>query len=73
MIFGMGQTRIYIYVILLLLHLFISRYLPYMQTELSKKYPVKKVTHRPAQTERGLQWYKISFRIPDNSTTNSYS
>ena len=45
MIFGMGQTRIYIYVILPLLHLFISRYLPYMQTELSKKYPVKKVTH----------------------------
>ena len=26
----------------------------------------------PAQTERGLQWFKMSFRLPDNSITNSY-
>ena len=44
-----------------------------MQTELSKKYPAKVVPHRPAQTGGGLQWFKTSFRLPDNSTTNSYS
>ena len=56
-----------------LLHPFSSCYLPQMQTELSKKYIVKIVLHRPAQTERGFQWFKISFQLPDNSTTNSYS
>ena len=44
-----------------------------MQTELSKTYPVKVVPHRPAQTERGLQWFKTSFQLRDNSITNSYS
>ena len=43
-----------------------------METELSKKYLVKEVPQRPAQTERGLQWFKTSFWLPDNSTTNSY-
>ena len=28
------------------------------------------VPHRPVQTERGLKWFKTSFRIADNSTTN---
>ena len=37
-----------------------------MQTELLKKFPVKKVPDRPAQTERGLQWFKTFFRLPDN-------
>ena len=41
--------------------------------ELSKNYLVKEVPNRPAQTERGPQWFKTSFRLPDNSTTNSYS
>ena len=40
-----------------------------METELSKKYLVKEVPYRPAQTERGLQWFKTSFQLPDNSTT----
>ena len=44
-----------------------------MQTEISKKYPLKGVPHRTAQTERGLQWFKTSLWLPDNSTTNSYS
>ena len=39
-----------------------------MQSELSKKYAVKVIPHNPAQTERGLQWFKISFQLPDNST-----
>ena len=39
-----------------------------MQTELSKKFLVKVVPHRHAQTERGLQWFKISFQLPGNST-----
>ena len=34
---------------------------------------VKVVPHRAAQTERGLRWFKTSFRLPNNSTTNSYS
>ena len=55
-----------------MLHPFSSRYLPLMETELSKKYLVKEVPHRLAQTERGLQWFKTSFQLPDNSTTNSY-
>ena len=38
----------------------------------TKKYPLKMVPNRPAQTEMGLQWFKTSFRLPDNSTTNSY-
>ena len=29
--------------------------------------------HSFAQTEMGLQWFKMSFRLPDNSTTNSYN
>ena len=54
----MGQTKIYIYVVILpLLHTFSSCYLHQMQTELSKKDPVKVVPHGPAQTERGLQWF----------------
>ena len=40
-----------------------------METELSGKHLVKEVKHRPAQTERGLQWFKMSFRLPDNSTS----
>ena len=65
-IFGMGQTRIYIYVVMLpLRHTFSSCYLPYMETELSKKYLVKEVPHRPAQTEKELQWFKTSFRLSD--------
>ena len=43
-----------------------------MQIELKKKYSVKVIRHRLAQTERGLQWFKTSFQLPDNSTTNSY-
>ena len=39
----------------------------------AKKQLVKEVPHRPAQTERGLQWFKTSFQLPDNSITNSYS
>ena len=31
------------------------------------------VPHKPDQTKSGLQWFKTSFRLPDNSTTNSYS
>ena len=55
-IFGMGQTIIFIYVAILpLIHTVSSRYLPSMQTELSKKYPMKVVPHRPVQTEKGLQ------------------
>ena len=70
----MGQTRIYVYVVVLpLLYPFISRYLPEMQTELRKKDSVKEVPHRSVQTERGLHWFKASFLLPDNSTTNSYS
>ena len=46
---------------------------PKCKIELSKKYPMKVVPHRPAKTERGLQWFKTSFRLPDNSSTNSYS
>ena len=62
----MGQPRIYIYVVMLPLHhLFSSRYLPL--------YPVKVVPNRPAQTESGIQSFKKSFQLPDNSTTNSYS
>ena len=72
----MGQTRIHIYVVMLpLLHPFSplsSRYLPLMKTKLSKKYFVKKIPHRPAQTERGFHWFKTSFWLPDNFTTNSY-
>ena len=41
-----------------------------METKPSKKYPLK-VPHRPVQTERGLQWLKRSFGLPDNSTKNS--
>ena len=26
------------------------------------------VPHNPAQTEMGLQWFKISFQLPDNYT-----
>ena len=29
---------------------------------------MKVISHNPAQTERGLQWFKISFHFPDNST-----
>ena len=29
---------------------------------------MKVVPHNPAQTERGLQWFRISFHVPDNST-----
>ena len=43
-----------------------------MQTELSKKYPMKVVPLRPAKTEKGLQWFKTSFQLPDNFTANSY-
>ena len=39
----------------------------------AKNNPLKVVPYRPAQTERGLQWFKMSFRISDNFTTNSYS
>ena len=61
-IFGMGQTGIYIYIVMLpLLDPFNSCYLPKMETKLSKKYRVKEVPHRPVQTERGLQWFKMSF------------
>ena len=38
----------------------------------AKKYIVKEVPHRPAQTERGLQWFKTSFWLLDNSTMDSY-
>ena len=31
------------------------------------------VPNRPAQTESGIQSFKKSFQLPDNSTTNSYS
>ena len=70
----MGQTKIYIYVVILpLLHTFNSCYLHQMQTELSKKDPVKVVPHGPAQTERGLQWFQTSFRLLDNSITKAFS
>ena len=39
----------------------------------AKNNPLKVVPYRPAQTERELQWFKMSFRISDNFTTNSYS
>ena len=39
----------------------------------AKNNPLKVVPYRPAQTERGLQGFKMSFRISDNFTTNSYS
>ena len=61
-ILGMGQTRIYIYVVMLpLLHPFSSCYLFLMQTELSKKYPVKVVPHRPAQNERRIHCLRRFF------------
>ena len=44
-----------------------------MQTELSKKYTVKVVPYKPSETEKWLQWFKTSFRLPDNTTKNSYS
>ena len=44
-----------------LLHPFSSWYLPKMQTELSKKYRMKVVPHRPAQTEKRFQWFKTFF------------
>ena len=48
-----------------LLHPFSSHYLP--------QYPMKVLPYRPPQTATGLQWFKTSFQLPDNSTTNSYS
>ena len=42
-----------------------------MQTELSKT-PFEVLPCRASQTERGLQWFKMSFRLPGNSTTNPY-
>ena len=62
----------FICMLLPLLHPFSCRYLPWMETRLSKKYLVKEIPHRPAQIERGLQWFKTSFWLPDSSTTNSY-
>ena len=47
------------------LHTSSSRYLPLMQTKLSKKYDVQVVPHRPAQTDRGIQWF-------DKTTFESY-
>ena len=38
----------------------------------SAKTPFEVLPHRASQTERGLQWFKMSFRLPDNSTTNPY-
>ena len=74
-IFGMEQIRIYIY------RCFYVTIASPVQFPLSflnvnwtqQKILVKMVPHRPAQTEKGLQWFKMFFRLPDNSTTNSYS
>ena len=38
----------------------------------SAKTPFEVLPRRPSQTERGLQWFKMSFRLPDNSTRNPY-
>ena len=34
---------------------------------------LEETMYRPAQIERWLHWFKTSFALPDNSTTNSYS
>ena len=72
----MGQARIYIYM-LLSYHCFFTHSVPVIfpkcKLNSAKNNPLKVVPYRPAQTERGLQWFKMSFRISDNFTTNSYS
>ena len=39
----------------------------------TKKYSARVVPHRRSYTNRGLQFLKTFFRLPDNCTTNSYS
>ena len=68
-IFGMGQTRIYV-----CCYVNIVSFVQYLLSSLntnSAKTPFEVLAHRPAQTERGLQWFKMSFWLPDNSTANS--
>ena len=38
----------------------------------SAKTPFEVLRRRPFQTEKGLQWFEMSFCLPDNSNINPY-